>query len=236
MKKVWLLLLLLAYPTWADYSHIQSKSCSVTSGQTMNCQFNASVTSPNLLVVHCAASRPGASLTVTDDNNDYFRIVGGTTTQNFIAWGIWYATANVNSQTVVTCTDTASATTWLEGDIHEYSGNMYLTDPLDVWSSSAAVVAITTTSFTSGPLTTSRNGELIFAVTPKMPNAASAGNGTIRINAVDNAFWAAEDYFQPLAGVYESSFTFVSGVGTNNMSQASFKLPEPPPKGVETWE
>lgn len=241
MKRIaFLLLFLLARPSWSAIAFVQAKACHTTSGVTSTCVFDSQVTATNLLIVACAGSRLGAALTVTDDQNDVYTLIGGTTTTgapsgSTLIWGIWYSTNVVGDFTTVTCSDANSNTTWIEQSIHEYSGASAATDPFDVASSTSSSVSITTTTMISGFAQTATDNELAFAFVPQMPSAAITGNGTIRTNTVDNAFWATEDAIVSVAGVYQSSFTFVSGLTTEKMSQAFFKLPPNPPPGVHSW-
>ncbi len=208
---------------------------------TLNCQFDSLTTVNDLLVVACMGNNANACLQVTDDANDTFKLIGGTTTRvdptgATLVWGVWYSTVILSALSNVTCADPCANTTWVEESIHEYSGNMNLTDPLDVYSSDASNVFTTTTTTIAPAITPSINGELIFSVAPQMPGPATAGNGTLRTNSVWSTYWATEDYIQDPATVYQSSFTFASGGYANRISQASFKPPTPAPRGVETWQ
>jgi hypothetical protein len=246
MKKLLFLgLLLVSGPLHAAIAFVQGKSCHITSTATSGfistCQFTSQVGPGNLIVVACAAGNAlGSNVTVTDDQGDPFTLVNGTVTTSApsggtLVWGIWYAYNVKGDFTTVSCSDPNNAATAFEQSIHEYSGAASATDPFDVTSSSNSIGFASTTTVVSGYVTTSANSALMFAFAPKMPAAPTAANGTFRTNDVDNAFWATEDAIIPVAGVYQSSFTFPINVTANWMNQVSFKPPNPPARGVHSW-
>lgn len=194
-----------------------------------------------MFTVGCAGNGLGGALKVTDDQSDAYTLIGGTTSTSAasggtLEWGISYSSNVLGDFTTITCTDLNSNVAWLEMSIHEYSGAAVNSDPFDISSSSSATVSKTTTTVVSGYVSTTSDNELVFAFSPKMTSPATAGNGTIRTNDVDNAYWSTEDAIIPVAGVYQSSFTFASALTTNWMSQATFRLPLVPPPGSHTWQ
>lgn len=236
-----ILLLIFARPAWSAIAFVQAKDCHVTTGNSMDCLFDAAPAAHNLFVVGCAGNSSTANLVVTDDQGDVFTLVGGTVTTGApsgtnLSWGIWYSSNVKGDFTTIHCQDMYANVTWLEGSIHEYSGAAITVDPFDVASSSSSIGSRSTDTVVSGYASLGYNNELVFGFAPKLPAAATSGSGTLRVIGLDNANWASEDAIVPVATVYQSSVGFALNGTDNWMSQAGFRVDPPPLAGTHTWQ
>ncbi|MCU1270103.1 MAG: repeat/fibronectin type domain protein [Acidobacteriaceae bacterium] len=172
-------------------------------GLNISATFPSNNTAGNFLIVAGTAARPGSTLTITDTlGNTYIPAIGPVTDSNQkVTAYIWYVPNCKGGANTVTLTpSTADA---LEIHVTEWSG-IAISSSLDQTASAAG----TGTAASSGSMTTTLNGELIFGYTFLL-NTAVAGNGFTGISLVNGDL--DEYQIQSTAGPIAATFTQTSG-------------------------
>jgi hypothetical protein len=169
----------------------------------MSVSFNSSNTAGNFLIVTGTAARPASTLTISDTlGNSYTAAMGPVTdtVQNVTVY-IWYVANCKGGASTVTITPSGTAA--LEIHVSEWSG-LAASSTVDQIASNTG----TGTSVSSGPQTTTANGELIFGYGWVL-NTASAGAGFTPISLVNGDL--DEYQIQPASGSIAATFTQTSG-------------------------
>lgn len=174
--------------------------------------FASNNTAGNWLAVAIRAGRTGQSFTVTDTRgNTYRRALQYDETLDAVTLGLYYAENIGSSPNTVTVTDTVTGGT-LRFAIFEYSG-VATSNALD---GAPAVAEGTTATASSGPVTTTANGDLILGVMSTADEATySAGSGfTIqeRVPATPGTKLCVEDEQQATAGPIAATATVSGGL------------------------
>lgn len=173
------------------------------SGSSIAVSFASPNTPGNFLIVTGTAARPSTTLTISDTlGNSYLPAFGPVTdpNQNVTAY-IWYVPSCKGGANAITLTPATSAA--LEIHVSEWTG-LATTSPVDQTASATG----TGTAASSGQLTTTANGELIFGYT-FLFNTATAGTGFTGITLVNGDL--DEYQVQSNAGPIAATFTQTSG-------------------------
>jgi len=183
---------------------IQSSTVGNENGTSnMSLPFASNNTAGDFLIVTGTAARPATTLTITDTlNNAYSTAFGPVTdtTQNVTMY-IWYVPVCKGGANTVTITPSVTAA--LEIHVSEWTG-LATTSPVDQTTSATG----TGTSVSSGAVTTSMNGELIFGY-GWVFNTATAGAGFTPISLVNGDL--DEYQVQSAAGSIAATFTQTTG-------------------------
>ena len=174
--------------------------------------FASNNTAGNWLAVAIRAGRTGQVFTVTDTRgNIYRRAVQFDETLDTVTLGLYYAENIASGPNTVTVTDTQTGGT-MRFAIFEYSG-VATSNSLDGVAVIAEGVAA---SASSGPVTTTANGDLILGVMSTANEATySAGSGfTIqeRVPATPGTKLCVEDEQQATAGPIAATATVSGGL------------------------
>ena len=172
-------------------------------GTSVSINFPSGNTAGDFLIVTGTAARPASTIVISDTTgNTYLPAFGPVTdaTQNVTAY-IWYVPTCKGGPNTVTITPaTASA---LEIHISEWSG-LATVSPVDQIASATG----TGTVASSGPQSTTVNGELVFGYGWVL-NTAAAGSGFTSLSLVNGDL---DEYLvQPVAGSVAATFTQTNG-------------------------
>ncbi len=172
-----LLALLVPTPLWAAIAYVQSASNSTCSSCTTLVQAYASnVGSADLLVAAIVSNQQVTGITDTQGNVwvQAIELNAGIFNDHL---SIWYAQNSIAGATTVTAT-LAGTATFGQIRIHEYSG-VAVSGALDqVGSNTQTDVGTGTDAVTTGQVTTTSNGQLIFGLTGTINNSSTATAGT----------------------------------------------------------
>ena len=165
--------------------------------------FTTSNTAGNFLIVSGTIARPSGSLSVSDTlGNTYLPVSSPVTdsAQNVTSY-LWYVPSCKGGANTVTLTPAVAGA--LEIHVSEWSG-ISATNPVDTFASAVG----TGTTASSGPATTTVNGELIYGYTFLL-NTAAAGTGFTGMTLVNGDL--DEYQIQPTAGSVPATFTQTNG-------------------------
>jgi hypothetical protein len=196
---------------YASVAHVQSASLTNDTGTTTLVQvFTNNVASGNLIVA--AASWDSTSTTTmscTDSRgNTYSNVNVWNDTTNTQTLGICYAIGGSSGADTVTVTLGAGAS-FRRMVISEYSG-VAATSPVDVSASAPAAAATTTTdATTSGAVTTTLDGDLIYGAVMDTTGSATTiqGTGFQPRGYTNTKDILVEDRQQTAAGSIAATFT-----------------------------
>ncbi len=169
----------------------------------MSVSFTSNNTAGNFLIVAGSAARPAGTLSISDTlGNSYSTAFGPVTdTTQDVAIYIWYVPICKGGANTVTITPSGTAA--LEIHVSEWSG-IATVSPVDQTASATG----TGTSVSSGAMTTTMNGELVFGY-GWVFNTASAGTGFTPISLINGDL--DEYQVQGTAGSVAATFTQTSG-------------------------
>jgi len=172
-------------------------------GSNISASFPSNNTAGNFLIITGTAARPAGTLTISDTAGDTFIPAIGpvTDTNQAVTAYIWYVPSCKGGPNTVTLTPATAAA--LEIHISEWTG-LTTTSPVDQTASATG----TGTTASSGPATTTVNGELIFGYT-FLFNTAAAGSGFTPMSLVNGDL--DEYQVQSLAGSIAAAYTQTSG-------------------------
>jgi hypothetical protein len=200
------------------------KDAGTTSSSTL--AFAAANTAGNWIGVIVRAAQTGQVFTVSDTrNNTYRRAIQYTETVDRTSLAIFYAENITGGANTVTVSDSLGGT--LRFAIAEYAG-VALTNSLDVTTAAQG----TGTAMSSGPMTTTANGDLVLGLLSTADAATfTAGTGfTVqeRVPAAPNTKLAVEDRIQTTAGSITATGT--ASVANNwGAAAAAFRAATGPP-------
>ena len=215
-----LILLALLWPSvsGAAVAYVQDDVCIAASGSstTIACPFTSNVTAGSTIAVYCTSGGAGTTLTgVSDGTNTYTVVQHVDATPDGWTNATAYAANAAGGATTVTCTF-QNSTDYRAAIIHEISGTA-TTTPLDKNAGQfQAAPGTGTDAITSGSVTTTTDGQYIFAVTKETnlggcPGlTANAGTSyTIRDGSCGNSLVniAGESRVQTSAGSIAGTFT-----------------------------
>lgn len=207
---------------WAAPVHVQSANGQAFSGTTVQAVFASNVTAGNLIVVCLYANKGLTSL--ADTRAHTYSTATANTDGSTYAFGAYYVANISGGANTVTATLTAAHTFALLS-VHEYSG-VITTSPLDQATFNfQATPGTGTNAITSGNVTTTTDGQLIFGCagsTEANTGVVSAGtNYTIRQNPLNDN--PSEDRVQASAGSTAATFTTNDTTASYHSLIATFK-------------
>jgi hypothetical protein len=169
----------------------------------MSLAFTSNNVAGDFLIVTGTAARPASTITVSDSlGNTYLTAFGPVTdTAQDVTMYVWYVPVCKGGANTVTITPSGTAA--LEIHVSEWSG-LATTSPVDKTASATG----TGTAVSSGAVTPSMNGELIFGY-GWVFNTASAGTGFTPLSLVNGDL--DEYQVQSTAGSIAATFTQTSG-------------------------
>jgi hypothetical protein len=175
----------------------------VTTTSSMSLAFPTSNRAGNFLIVEATVARPAGTLTISDSlGNTYVAAAAPVTdtAQNVTSY-LWYVPNCQAGANTVTATPAVAGAQ--EIHISEWSG-LSAANPLDIVASAAGIG----TSASSGSVTTTADGDLIYGYTFLL-NPASPGPGFAGLTLVNGDLDEYE--IQPTAGNVAATFTQQSG-------------------------
>jgi hypothetical protein len=189
-------------PTWVQGNVTLGGATSRTSFSTT---LPGAAGAGDLVVASCGSASGAATFTFSDDKGNAYTTVDSQTTTGF-----WYTTGyalNVaGGPTVITCTSTAAGTFWaVVAD--DYSG-VAPTSALDQHVMVTVNGTIGTNAITTGNVTTTAAGELIYGTTVNASGNGTivAGTGFTQRQSSPSAYMT-EDQVQSSAGAIAATFT-----------------------------
>ncbi len=206
-----LTVLFMATPCFGAVSHVQQASFSDVSGSTytsFSATFNSPTTSGNAIIFGITFGNTPSTITVTDSaGNTYTQAVRTYDSRHNQGGAIFYSTNTMGVSSLTVTVSFSSGVNFLALGIHEYSG-VATSAPLDVATGTTG----SGTSPSSGSVTTTANGDLIFGVAVEDAAGSSdsftAGSGfTKRVDRGDVAAYADEDQVQASAGTINGTWT-----------------------------
>jgi hypothetical protein len=186
--------------TVTKYSNVSTSSISQS--------FASPSTTGNLIVVHLSWDGSNRHVkTVTDTKgNNYNRINGPTDWHTNYRSELWYAYDITGGGAAITVTATLNnnSTTFMQIYASEFSG-ISISDPLDQKS----VTTGSTAAVSSGAVTTSANGELVYGVAIGASGLITKGGGFNSVSTANQN--VVEMKLSGSAGSYNASFSSASG-------------------------
>jgi Domain of unknown function (DUF1929)/Bacterial Ig domain/Glyoxal oxidase N-terminus/Carboxypeptidase regulatory-like domain/SdrD B-like domain/Kelch motif len=170
---------------------------------TISIAFNAANTAGNFIIVSGTIARPSGTLSISDTaGNTYLPVAAPVTdsNQNVTSY-LWYVPSCKGGANTVKLTPAVAGA--LEIHVSEWTG-ISTTYPVDVFASAAG----SGTAASSGSVTTTSNGELIYGYT-FIANTASPGSGFTGMTLVNGDL--DEYQVQSAAGATAATFTQQSG-------------------------
>lgn len=189
-------------------THVQTKSATTSSSNSISVTFNTPSTAGRMIVVHVTWDKQNLDISTLSDNKNTYHLVPGST-MNFGQGANKYRSALYYAYNITVTPVPLTIKATLSGNIQnfaeiyasEYSGILTTADPLD----KTTTIAGNGTSVSSGAVTTTQGNELIYGVGIGATDAVSAGAGfTTRSNAQSNI---VEDKIGSTANSYSATFT-----------------------------
>jgi len=236
-KLTWLVLvfglLSTARPCFGTINHVQQASNSDASGAghtSFSATFGSATTSGNTIIFGVTFCGANPTITATDSQgNTYTEAIRTYDSGHSQGSAIFYSTNITGGQSTTVLVQFGDGVAYLALGIHEYSGIATVT-PLDGTSGTLG----NGTSLSSGGITTTANGDLIFSAAVEdsagSGDTLTAGSGFVRrVDLADAAAYADEDQIQSLAGTISASWT-LSPPGLDWIADvAAFKAASGPP-------
>src|SRR5882757_5125915 len=174
-----------------------------STASTISASFTAANTAGNFLIVSGTIARPAGTLSISDTaGNNYIPVTTPVTdTKQDTTSYLWYVPSCKGGVNTVTLTPAVPGA--LEIHVSEWSG-VSTTYPLDTFASAAGTGA----NASSGSVTTTANGELIYGYT-FLINTATAGSGFAGMTLVNGDL--DEYQIQATAGSVAATYTQQSG-------------------------
>lgn len=191
---------------WAAPAFVQSNSNSASSGTTVAVAYSSNLTAGNLITVCINANKGVTSL--TDSLGHTYTAATLLTDGSTYAMGLYYVPNITGGANTVTLT-LNGAVTYAHAEIHEYSG-VATTSPLDQTTGQfQAAPGTGANAVTSGNVTTTTDGQLIFGCTNSLTYGASTVSAGTSFTKRQEVFSdsPSEDRVQPSAGLVAATYT-----------------------------
>lgn len=202
---------------WAHVQDAHNSDGAVANVTSFSATFGVAVGSGNLVVgvvTWDSASGQGTLNTVTDNKGNTYTISDSINSAGDTQQAASFSLGNVTGgPTVITAnfTSTGGGDHWITIVVSEYSGGPAAADFRDGHTGQLqTAVGTGANAISSGNITTTANGDLIWGATvsPTSTPTATAGTGfTLRGSDITNTFTYDEDQVQTTAGSIAATFT-----------------------------